>query len=538
MPRNLFDRLSSHIHLVHVLIILVMVSTLLSWQAWQRTDRFRQHHLQLAMTSVTGTAEDLEILFSELQRSMRLFAADRNALLEMIMERPDNDALWQQLEQAVRNHFPEHYALTLTNASGAVVRPDFDNLVDESCQLDIQRFIEHDHRQQGYIHPNPLGYHFDIMVPWGTPDKLQGVFFLSFNPDMLARILQRMQLPGHELLLLRNDKPGLIEITAKGSRKHLQGDFFLTPDEMLNLNDTSPITGTRWNLVDLTSPALFRDEALRNWAYAALVFAGFAGIGFLMLYQLRHKELRRLEAEAQALQHQSDLAHVDRLNIMGEMASSLAHEINQPLSAISTYCQAGLRIIETTKEKPEKLVHALEQSSLQAQRAGKIVHRMRLFGSKSKARRRTMDINEVILNAVGFVEPELAKHGIALQLDLASNLPAITVDEIQIEQVIINLLHNSIEAMEHADTRAPAVTRASHRTANLIEVTVHDNGPGLDDSLIDTIFNAFFTTRTEGMGLGLAISRSIIEAHGGQLHAARHPGSGTTLFFTLPLNEK
>ena len=183
-------------------------------------------------------------------------------------------------------------------------------------------------------------------------------------------------------------------------------------------------------------------------------------------------------------------------------------------------------------------MHALEQSSLQAQRAGKIVHRMRRFGSKSKARHRTMDINEVILNAIGFVEPELAKQGISLQLDLASNLPAITADGIQIEQVIINLLHNSIEAMNYADTSAPAVTLASHRTANLIEVSVHDNGPGLDDAMIDTIFDAFFTTRTEGMGLGLAISRSIIEAHGGQLHATRHPGPGTTLYFTLPLNEK
>ena len=535
MPRNLFDRLPSHIHLAHVITILLMVCAILSWQAWQQTDRFRQHHLQLAMTSVTGAAEDLETLFSELQRSMRLFADEQLYLFEAIAADLDDDALWGQLEQATLKYFPEYFALTLTDAAGNVLAPYLDENVSEVCQQDIHTFIGEDYRQQGYIHPNPLAYHFDIMVPWGNTGELQGVFFLSFHPDLLARTLQRMQLPGHELLLLRKDKPGLIEITAAGSRNLLQREFFLDADELARLSHTLQITGTRWDLVDLPESNLFHDEAARNWTYAALVFIGFASIGFLMLHQLRRKEQHRVEAETQALKHQSELAHVDRLNIMGEMASGLAHELNQPLSAISTYCQAGLRIIDASAETPEKLVHALQQASLQAQRAGKIVHRMRRFGSKGKARRTAVDINTVILDATDLVEPELEKQGISRHLELTSKLPLITADKIQIEQVVINLVQNAIEAIVTANTRTPTLTISSRRADDYIEVVVHDNGPGLDSSMVNRIFDAFYSTRTDGMGLGLAISRSIIEAHGGQLRVESHPGSGTSFYFTLPL---
>jgi signal transduction histidine kinase len=146
-----------------------------------------------------------------------------------------------------------------------------------------------------------------------------------------------------------------------------------------------------------------------------------------------------------------------------------------------------------------------------------------------------MDINNVIRDATGFIKPELEKQGIYRHLELTSNLPLITADNIQIEQVVINLLHNAIEAIVTAKTATPTLTISSRRTDNLIEVAVHDNGPGIDESMINTIFDAFYSTKTEGMGLGLAISRSIIEAHGGQLRAESHPGSGTTFHFTLPL---
>jgi len=521
-------------YLAYALITLVMVGIILAWQAWKSTENFREYHHQLAVTSVTGAADELELLLSELQRSMQLFANDHRALLEDIATDSGNDATWVLLEKAVQNYFPEYFGLTLTNAAGEVLRPDFESTVGELCQQDIHTFIDDGYAQQGYIHPNPLGYHFDVMVPWGDKDKPQGVFFLGFFPDILARTLQRVQLPGHALLLLRKDTVDLIEVTSQGVRTDLQRDFRLSEDELARILFSRTLANSRWDLVDLPDQHLFRTEATRNAIHAAVVFFAFAAVGLLMLQQLRRKEKRRLQAEARALQHQAELAHVDRINIMGEMASGLAHELNQPLTAISTYCQAGLRIIAAPEDQPDKLSHALEQASIQAQRAGEIIRRMRRFTGKGVVRRKPMDINQVIKNAASFVETELNRKDVNLILDLADDLPAAIADEIQIEQVILNLLHNAIEAMFAGGDNMRILGVSSQRTdVNTLQVTVCDTGPGLDAAAIDSIFDPFYTTRKDGMGLGLAISRSIIEAHGGQLWADSTPGDGTTFYFTL-----
>jgi C4-dicarboxylate-specific signal transduction histidine kinase len=528
------DYLSTRNYGTYALITLLMVGAMLAWHAWKSTGKFRDYHQQLALTSVTGAADELEFQLSELHRTMRLFADDQRALLEEVASDPDNDAVWAALENTVQSHFPEYYGLTLTNHSGDVMRPDFDNEVDELCQRDIHTFIDDGYSQQGYIHPNPMGYHFDVMVPWGDADNPRGVFFLSFPPGILARTLQRIQPPGHALLLLRADEVDLIEVTGEGTRTDLQRDFTLSSNELARILYARAIPNSRWELVDLPEEQLFRSEARRNANYAIVVFCAFAAVGLLMLQQLRRKELRRLQAEEQALQHQADLAHVDRINIMGEMASGLAHELNQPLSAISTYCQAGLRIIDTLADKPDKLVHALEHASIQAQRAGEIIRHMRRFTGKGVVRRKPIDINRVIENAVSYVETAQKRKGIKLVLDLAEGLPAAIADEIQIEQVILNLLHNAIEAMFSGSENTRILRVSSERTAlDTLQVTVNDSGPGLDAATLDSIFDTFFTTKKSGTGLGLAISRSIVEAHGGQLWADSAPGAGATFYFTL-----
>ena len=534
MPHSQPDYLSTRYYGTYALITLVMVGVMLAWHAWQSTENFRDYHRQLAVTSVTGAADELEFLLGELERSMRLFANDQRALLEDIARDPDNDLTWALLESAVQKHFPEYYGLTLTNRNGAVMRPDFDNEVDELCQRDIHTFIEDGYTQQGYIHPNPMGYHFDVMVPWGDADNPQGVFFLSFPPDILARTLHRIQPPGHSLLLLRNDEVDLIEVTGQGTRTELQRDFTLSQTELARILYSRTIPNSRWDLVDLPEKQLFKAEALGNASYAVAVFCGFAVVGLLMLQQLRRKEQRRLQAEKLALQHQADLAHVDRINIMGEMASGLAHELNQPLSAISAYCQAGLRILDSSENKSEKLVHALEHASIQSQRAGEIIRRMRRFTAKGMVRRTPIDLNRVIKNAVSFVEAELKRKEIKLHLELAAGIPAAIADEIQIEQVILNLLHNAIEAMfSESDTARILRISSGQVNADTLQVTVNDTGPGLDAATVERIFDTFYTTKKNGMGLGLAISRSIVETHGGQLWADSSPGTGATFAFTL-----
>ena len=193
----------------YALVILLLVGAILAWDAWTSTRDFHDYHRSLAENSVTGTADELELLLNELQRSMRLFADEHNDLFEEINRNQDNEAAWLLLENGVAQYFPEYFGMILTGADGEVLRPDFDNKVGEVCQQDIHAFIEDNYDLQGYIHPNPQGYHFDIMVPWGEDDAPQGVFFLSFPSDILARILRRIQSPGHALMLLHSDEGGL-----------------------------------------------------------------------------------------------------------------------------------------------------------------------------------------------------------------------------------------------------------------------------------------------------------------------------------------
>jgi signal transduction histidine kinase len=528
------DSLPGRYYSRYALVILLLVGIILAWQAWVSTANFRDYHQNLAENSVTGTADELELLLSELQRSMRLFADEHKILFEEINSDQANEAAWELLEDGVQRYFPEHFGMILTGADGGVLRPDFDNRVGELCQKDIDAFIEDEYALMGYVHPNPLGYHFDVMVPWGEQGVPQGVFFLSFPSDMLARILRRIQSPGHALMLLHSDMRGLIEVTADGNRTQLSRDFTLDEDEQARILASLPIKSSRWELVDMADPGLFRAEMVRNAGYSTAIFTAFLAIGLFMLQQLKRMEVRRQRAEERATRHQSDLAHIDRINTMGEMASSLAHELNQPLAAISTYCQAGLRLLESNDDNPDKLAHALEHASIQSQRAGEIIRQMRRLAGKGVVRREPVDINHVIHNAISLIRKEIKRKNISLTMDLDNDLPTVDADETQIEQVILNLLHNAIEAMLSDNESANSLLISSSQTdPATIQVMVSDTGSGMDNETLGKIFDTFYTTREDGMGLGLSISRSIIEAHGGQLWADSAPGAGSTFYFTL-----
>lgn len=245
--------------------------------------------------------------------------------------------------------------------------------------------------------------------------------------------------------------------------------------------------------------------------------------------------------EQQDKKHLDELAHVTRLGLMGEMASGIAHEVNQPLAAISSYTQVSLNLINTGSPDLVKLAEILAKTQQQALRAGQIIHRMRAFVQYNSIHRSTVDLNTLIHDAVSLCSAELKQNSIVLKFELEDNLPPVYVDHIQIEQVLINLIRNSIEALRNLPTKhqPQLITVQSHLTlGNMIQVRVKDNGPGLDDNQRQKILTPFYTTKTDGMGMGLSISRSLIESHEGELHFNSEPEKGTTFYFTLPLRRK
>jgi len=253
--------------------------------------------------------------------------------------------------------------------------------------------------------------------------------------------------------------------------------------------------------------------------------------------QLRREIQDREQAEEIARQHQERLAHVARINTVGEMASGLAHEINQPLAAIATYTQGCLHRLRKTGNDPEKLVPILEQIIVQAQRAATIVQHLRNFVTKGKPHREPTDITQVVRRAVSLVRGEILSNEIELDIIQDASLPLVIADAIQVEQVLLNLLRNAIDALaEIPEGRRELKIMLDCCENREISVAISDTGPGFSDDTRDKLSSPFFSTKPEGMGLGLAISTTIIEDHGGRLTHEVNDAGGATFRFTLPTN--
>jgi signal transduction histidine kinase len=244
-------------------------------------------------------------------------------------------------------------------------------------------------------------------------------------------------------------------------------------------------------------------------------------------------ERQRGQAELQRLR--DELAHVARTITMGSISTSIAHEVNQPLCAILSNAQSTARLLTNKTVRPQLLHEALEDIANDARRASEVVARIRSLGKRSAFRRQPLSLNDVTREVLPLVRDELIRRSVSLELALADSLPQVQGDRVQLQQVVLNLIVNSAEALERVPLESRTLTlRTSSSEDGLVTLQVEDSGPGLDESSLEQVFEAFFTTKPQGMGLGLAISRSIIDAHHGRLWASRGADPGTTFHVSLP----
>ena len=246
-------------------------------------------------------------------------------------------------------------------------------------------------------------------------------------------------------------------------------------------------------------------------------------------------ERKQAERAREALRHaQADLARVSRVTTMGEMTASLAHELNQPIAAASTNANTCLRWLVGDTPNIEEARAAAIRILKDVKRAGEIIGRTRQLFQKGTSQREFVDVNEIIREMIVLLRGEIARYNILVATDLAADLPQVMADRVQLQQVLMNLMINGIEAMKDADkTRELAVT-SRRAEADQVLVSVSDSGVGLAPQQMEQIFNAFFTTKPQGTGMGLRIGRSIIESHGGRLWAAANSPRGASFHFTLP----
>jgi C4-dicarboxylate-specific signal transduction histidine kinase len=247
----------------------------------------------------------------------------------------------------------------------------------------------------------------------------------------------------------------------------------------------------------------------------------------------------RKQAEDAASKAQMELAHATRVMTVGELTASIAHEINQPLSAIVTNADAGLRWLGADSPNLEETSQAIRRIIRDGKRASAVVSRMRALFKKAPTAKEPLEINEAIHDILALTQNEVHRSRVLLRTKLANDLPLVVGDRIQLQQVILNLLINAVQAVSElpegprkVDLTSEEVATNSEQTEVLI--TVRDSGPGLDPQHLDRLFDAFYTTKSHGLGIGLAISRSIIEAHGGRLWARANAPRGAVFQFTLP----
>jgi two-component system, LuxR family, sensor kinase FixL len=243
-------------------------------------------------------------------------------------------------------------------------------------------------------------------------------------------------------------------------------------------------------------------------------------------------ESQKTEMRLQELQ--SELVHVSRLTALGEMASALAHELNQPLSAIANYLKGSRRLLEeSTDERSATLRDAVERAAEQALRAGQVIRRLRDFVSRGDSERRVEDVKKLVEEASALALVGVKDKGVRVRFDLSPRTDFVLADKVQVQQVLLNLIRNAIDAMEESDRRELMIATAP-APDNMVEISVADTGAGIAPEIAAQLFQPFVTSKRQGMGVGLSISRTIVEAHGGSITQRPNPGGGTVFSFTLP----
>jgi len=288
--------------------------------------------------------------------------------------------------------------------------------------------------------------------------------------------------------------------------------------------------------LDLEYQVVLRDGTVKHLHH--LTQAVFGADGRLQKYVGTIHDItdrRRVEDEARMLQER--LTHFSRLSTMGEMAAGLAHEINQPLSAIATYAQACQRLIRQPDLEIGDVLAALEQINAQALRAGEVIRRLRNFVKNREVKREPVNCARLLEDLGTLAETDARLHNIRLRIDCHEPLPTVYADPIQLQQVVLNLVRNAIDAMGDVPEDQREVVLTTREAADgEVEIIVADRGTGLAPEATEHLFNPFFTAKASGTGLGLAISRSIVRAHGGRLWHTPNDGCGVRFHFTLPVS--
>jgi signal transduction histidine kinase len=365
-----------------------------------------------------------------------------------------------------------------------------------------------------------------VRTAWLAPASTDGP---AMTPQVVrgnGSIPPSHPLNGPALAAIENAKPVILhDLASDPAWRRWMLDCGYRSAACFPLISTNHVIGVLSTFSD--EPGFFDEER-------ASLLQSLTNLAAIALSEARTLELIR-SAEETARQQQSELAHLSRLNLLNHLASGLAHEINQPLGAISNFAGAAIQLHRDGKLNPQRAVEVLTEIHQQSQRAGEIVRRLRGFMRKGAHELVPCDLNTLVADSVALMGAELSRARVRANVDAAIDLPRVRVDPVQIQQVIVNLIQNAIDAMADTPPQARSLHISIARSEGEVVVRFTDAGKGIPSADLPRVFDSFFSTKSNGLGLGLNISRSIVESHGGSLTARNNgAGGGATFEFVLP----
>jgi signal transduction histidine kinase len=389
---------------------------------------------------------------------------------------------------------------------------------------------------------------FGFTDPFLHPGLLGAIYAIKFfQIAVMAVFLWAFYRPMRRSVALALAQAGVLFIAVTTAWSGILTNEDVTTPLLLTVLTMGTATllpwGVRPQIFTMATTALcviwIATSVRRYHIYLPIIVVVSSSVSIYMAYALeRHRveqaRMRAALSESQSRQHQAEIAHAARLSTLGSMAAGLAHELNQPLAAVVSYARGCARRLEAGDLPKAALLEVLEEISAQALRAGEVLRRIREF-LRGESRREHVDLNDVVRRAVRFAEGEAERSDVRLRLDLAPEALKIEVDPIQIEQVLLNLVQNGFDVMSTNNGTERVLAIATRRlAADTVEVVVSDTGAGMSADVAGRLFDPFFSTKPDGLGLGLSICRTIVEAHGGRLWAAANEGArGTAFHFTL-----
>ncbi len=314
-----------------VVLILALALVLLIWNGQSRVRDFREHQADLAARAARAAASEIALQIDELRRRVRLFTEQEAPLIAYLAAHPEDVARFEELSAKLDRHFSDRFAFAIASPGGGALVDDIDNLVGDLCRSDIVQFASGEHPNRVYIHPQPGAYHFDVMARLDEVGQGPGVFFVSFHPTLVARLLSGHSPEYHQLVLLQGSTGGIIEVTGAGARDQLKREPRLTEHEIERIAATLPVPGTDWVLVDLPDAGLDRRTRQAIWRETGLFAVALVLVALLMLRFLKVSERQRFAAEAQLrrAQHELELRVRDRTQRLTHANAELQRQIRE-----------------------------------------------------------------------------------------------------------------------------------------------------------------------------------------------------------------